>query len=94
MELYIHEVHPAVPRPPQELKGFDRLMLQCGEMQTELFTIRRRDLSFWDVATHAWRATPGMFEARIGSSSRDIRSVVKFKFTESPDASHGTEPGH
>jgi len=94
VELYIHEVHPAVPRPPQELKGFDRLMLQCGEMQTELFTIRRRDLSFWDVATHAWRATPGMFEARIGSSSRDIRSVVKFKFTESPDASHGTEPGH
>jgi beta-glucosidase len=42
------------------------------------FEIHRRDLSFWDVTTHGWRATPGKFEARIGASSRDLRAKATF----------------
>jgi beta-glucosidase len=81
-ELYIHEDKPVLARPPQELKGFDRIFLQPGETKVASFEIHRRDLSFWDVSTHAWHASPGKFEARIGSSSRDIRAKATFKLLD------------
>jgi beta-glucosidase len=81
-ELYIHEDRPVLPRPPQELKGFVRVFLQPGETKMASFEIHRRDLSYWDVSTHAWRATPGRFEARIGSSLRDIRAKASFALSD------------
>ncbi len=81
-ELYVHEAKPMVARPPQELKGFARVYLQPGETKLASFEIHRRDLSFWDVTTHGWRATPGTFEVRIGSSSRDIRAKADFKLQD------------
>jgi beta-glucosidase len=77
-EIYIHEDKPVLARPPQELKGFARVFLQPGETKMASFEIHRRDLSFWNVSTHGWRATPGKFEARIGASSRDIRAKATF----------------
>ena len=77
-ELYIHEDKPVLPRPPQELKGFAKVFLQPGETKMATFEIHRRDLSYWDVSTHGWRASPGRFEARIGASSRDIRAKATF----------------
>jgi len=80
VELYIHEDKPVLPRPPQELKGFARLFLQPGETKTASFSIRQRDLSFWDEKSQNWKATAGGFEARIGASSRDIRAITDFDF--------------
>ncbi len=79
VELYIHEDKPVLTRPSQELKGFAKLFLQPGETKIASFTIQWRDLSFWDEIGRSWKATPGKFEARIGSSSRDIRAVAEFK---------------
>jgi len=79
VELYLHESHPGVARPPQELKGIARVFLQLGETRVAYFAIQRRDLSYWDVDKHDWMAKPGMFEARIGASSRDIRATAQFK---------------
>jgi beta-glucosidase len=79
VQLYIHDAEASVPRPPQELKGFQKLLLQPGETKTASFTITRRDLSFWDVATHGWKAEPGQFEIRLGASSRDIRAKAVFE---------------
>ena len=76
VQLYMHEAKPAVPRPPQELKGFQKLFLKRGETQDATFTVNRADLSFWDVASHGWKANPGTFELRLGSSSRDIRTTA------------------
>jgi beta-glucosidase len=79
VQLYIADLKSSVPRPPQELKGFQKLFLKPGETKIATFTITRRDLSFWDVTTHAWKAEPGDFELRVGSSSRDIRAKAEFK---------------
>jgi beta-glucosidase len=81
VQLYIHEVSPTLPRPPQELKGFAKLTLQPGETKNANFSICQRDLAYWDEASRNWKATPGKFEVRIGSSSRDIRAVAKIDLT-------------
>jgi beta-glucosidase len=79
VQLYVHEDKPTVPRPPQELKGFQKVFLQPGETKTVQLTLTRRDFSFWDVATDSWKADAGTFEIRLGDSSRDLpeRAVVK-----------------
>ena len=47
--------------------------LKAGETKTVYFTLKERDLSFWDEKSSSWMVEPGKFEILIGASSRDIR---------------------
>ena len=60
-----------VDRPPQELKGFARVMLQPGETKPVTMTLDRRSFAHWDEATHAWAVVPGTYGLAVGRSSRD-----------------------
>lgn len=72
-ELYIHDLKPAIDRPVRELKGFARVALQPGETKTVEFTVRPRDLAYFDTPGHQWKANAGDYEIEVGASSRDIR---------------------
>ncbi len=73
VQLYVHDGHSKIDRPIHELKGFQRVELKPGEMKTVTFRLDRAALSYWNPATKAWQADPGMFEVQAGASSRDIR---------------------
>lgn len=73
VQLYVHQDKPAIPRPPQELKGFQRVTLKPGETKTVNFALDDSAFAYWNPATRAWPVEPGVYEIRIGSSSRDIR---------------------
>ena len=79
VQLYIADPESSVPRPPKELKGFQKVFLQPGESQTVSFTVTPRDLSFWDVESKGWKAEPGIFQARLGTSSRSIAQSLTFE---------------
>jgi beta-glucosidase len=79
-QLYIHDVKSSVARPIQELKGFEKITLEPGRTKVVTFDIRKADLSFYDVKGKSWKAEPGSFEIRIGSSSRDIRSRANLEY--------------
>ena len=79
VQLYLHDVQASVDRPPQELKGFRRVMLTPGQAQTVTFTIDQRAMSFYSVAKKSWVAEPGGFEVLVGASSRDIRLKGNFE---------------
>jgi beta-glucosidase len=64
--------------PPQQLKNFTKVFLKARESQSISFTITDQDLSIYDVATAAWKVVYGEFRIRIASSSRDMRSVLRF----------------
>lgn len=78
VQLYVAPCKPSVPRPPKELKGFQKVFLQPGEIKTLEFTVTPRDLSFWDAAANGWKAEPGSFEIQIGNSSRHITGKAGF----------------
>ena len=78
VQLYISEQNPVVPRPVKELKGFVKLDIAPGEQKTATFTITRDQLQFYDDKQQ-WTATPGKFEALIGSASDDIRAKAAFE---------------
>jgi beta-glucosidase len=79
VELYLHDLQASVDRPPQELKGFRRVMLTAGQAQTVSFTIDQRAMSFYSMAKKSWVAEPGGFEVLVGASSRDIRLKGNFE---------------
>ena len=82
VQLYIHDVKSALPRPQKELKGFYKVQLQPGETREVTFTIDREALSYYDDNQSKWVAEPGKFEAIVAASATDIRSTVPFRLEE------------
>lgn len=77
-QLYVHERHPALPRPEKELKGFQRVFLQPGETRTVSIPLPRSAFEYYDPARKAWTAQPDTFEILVGGSSRDLRLHANF----------------
>jgi beta-glucosidase len=73
VQLYVSDPVSRLPRPPQELKGFAKIFLQPGEIQSVNFILDTRAFAFYDPDLKDWVVEPGEFEIRVGASSRDIR---------------------
>ena len=70
-QLYISEDHPAVVRPPQELKGFARVQLEAGQTRHVVIPLDTRSFAWYDVGAKAWHADAGTFTVHISRSSAD-----------------------
>lgn len=68
----------AAKAPVRQLRGFQKVYLEPGEMQTLTFPIQRRDLSIWDSGNQGWKIEGGGFTAWLGRSSRDFTRSVNF----------------
>ncbi|MGE4489808.1 MAG: glycoside hydrolase family 3 N-terminal domain-containing protein [Kiritimatiellales bacterium] len=71
VQLYIRDVESSVVRRVKELKGFKKVWLEPGEMQTVSIEIGREGLSVWD-ASMTFTVEPGLIEIMCGSSSADV----------------------
>jgi beta-glucosidase len=67
-EVYVGELHPAVPRPARELKGFVRVNLRPGQTRRAKVELNGRSFSYFDTSAHEWRVDPGSFEIFVGNS--------------------------
>lgn len=70
VQLYIRDLVGSVTRPVKELKGFTKVMLKAGEVQTISFTVTREDLSFYN-REGVWGAEPGKFKVFVGTNSQN-----------------------
>jgi beta-glucosidase len=77
VQVYISDIACSVPRPPKELKAFQKVALSPGEKKRVEFTLTKEAFSFYDVKLEDWVAEPGDFEILAGSSSRDIKAKGK-----------------
>ena len=82
VQLYVHDKASTLARPPKELKGFQKVLLQPGASTVVTFVLDQRALSFYDPYRAQWVAEPGEFEVLVGSSSRDIRARGTFTLVE------------
>jgi beta-glucosidase len=68
-QLYIQI--PAEGQPLLQLRGFEKTNIPPGETRTVTFSIRRRDLSIWDVVAQKWKLILGaQYPIFVGASSR------------------------
>jgi beta-glucosidase len=68
VQLYAHPVTASVVQPVRLLKGFRRILLQPGEMQTVTFTIAARDLAYHNQQMQLV-AEPGRYQVWIAPDS-------------------------
>ena len=82
VQLYVRDLVGSVTRPVQELKGFEKVMLQPGESRTVRFTLEPEDLAFTrGDMSHGWE--PGEFRLWIApSSGAEASTPVTFTLTE------------
>ena len=78
-ELYVQPEHPAIDRPPRELKGFEKVYLVPGESKRVKINLDQRSFAYFDPARNEWRTDPGGYEIVIGASSRDLRIKQSFQ---------------
>jgi len=72
-QVYVTDKKCSVERPLKELKGFKRISLAPGETKKVELTLKPDAFKFWDESTKNWKLEPGVFNIKIGASSRDIR---------------------
>jgi beta-glucosidase len=71
-QVYVSDDHAKVPRPEEELKGFDKVELAPGETKHLSIDLNDRAFAFYDVAAKSWRIAPGTFNIGVGDSSASI----------------------
>ncbi|MGA2176149.1 MAG: glycoside hydrolase family 3 C-terminal domain-containing protein [Verrucomicrobiota bacterium] len=72
-QVYVHQLHPGLPRPLKELKGFSKVFLAPNEKQAVSIPLDESAFAYYDPDKGGWLAEKGDFEILVGSSSRDIR---------------------
>ena len=77
VQLYIRDLVGSSTRPVKELKGFQKIFLQPGEMKIVRFKIAPEMLRYYNYDLQLV-AEPGDFEVMIGTNSRDVKTA---KFT-------------
>ncbi len=82
VQLYVQDLVGSVTRPVQQLKGFEKILLQPGESRTVTFELHPDDLAFTRAdMTHGWE--PGEFRLWIApSSGAQASTPVSFTLTE------------
>ncbi|WP_159875379.1 beta-glucosidase family protein [Aquitalea denitrificans] len=84
VQLYIAPPPSPLARPPQALRGFDKLDIPAGSSRHAHFTLQREDFAYYDPAHGSWVVDSGPHEIRIAASSRDIRLQATVAVTAQP----------
>jgi len=71
VQLYV-KFPDSAGEPPLQLKGFQKVLLNPKDTKSVDFTLTDRDLSIWDVTTHAWRIVSGTYVVYVGTSSQNL----------------------
>ncbi len=79
VQLYVRRMQAQPGDAQQELRGFQRVHLAPGERRTVAFDLQAKDaLRQYDEVRAAYAVPGGSYEARVGSSSTDIRATGRF----------------
>lgn len=74
VQMYIQDVVGSISRPMKELKGFEKVTIEAGEMKKVNFSINRELLKFYNSDLE-FVAEPGDYEVFVGGNSMDVQQV-------------------
>ncbi|KAI9146985.1 putative beta-glucosidase D [Paramyrothecium foliicola] len=76
VQLYVAFPEEAA-QPPKVLRGFEKTApLAPGQSAEVVFSVRRRDISYWDTVAQKWAIASGKYMFSVGASSQDIRGLA------------------
>ncbi|KAL5047908.1 glycoside hydrolase family 3 C-terminal domain-containing protein [Aspergillus fruticulosus] len=66
-------------QPVRVLRGFEKMHVPVGKEVDVSFSLRRRDLSYWDVAAQKWAVAKATYKFSVGASYSDLRVATTLK---------------
>lgn len=72
VQLYLSFPEGIEDAPVRVLRGFEKVELRANKSEKIEFLLKRRDVSYWDVAAQQWRIPKGKFKLSVGFSSRKL----------------------
>ncbi len=82
VQCYVSDLECSVERPVKELKAFDKIYLEPGEVQTVELILPNRAFAFYDVERKAFVVEEGEFEIHVGGASNQIAQSAKIYLTK------------
>lgn len=76
VQLYASKSDSKITRAAQELKGFQKVLVQTGNSETVTIKIPVKELAYYNVESKKWTVESGNYTFKLGSSSRDIKKEV------------------
>ena len=86
VQLYLENTAAPVWMPKKELKGFQKVYLEPGSVETVTFTLGANELYYFDEALDRYEVALGSYALRVGANSVDLSDPVSF-------GDHGGYPG-
>ena len=78
VQLYTEKVNSAIDRPLQELKAFTKTRsLEPEAVDSLWLCIPVKELRYWDENKNDWTLEQGIYNVKVGASSRDIRQSAE-----------------
>jgi beta-glucosidase len=71
-QVYVSDTHAQVPRPAEELKGFEKVSLQPGQTRHVSIELDSRAFAYYDTTEKKWHIAPGAFAIQVGDSSESL----------------------
>lgn len=78
-QLYVGDTSAIVSRPPRELKGFSKVLLDPGEKKRISLPLDTRDFAYFDVISGSWRVEGGVYSLWLGLSATDLRAKTAIR---------------
>src|SRR6202167_5562381 len=72
VQLYVKHLQSKVVRPSEELKGFQRVMIQPNETKTVQIPLKASSLAYWDEKLRDFRVETEPVKVKVGNSSADL----------------------
>jgi beta-glucosidase len=86
VQVYVQHLGSSVERPLQELKAFKRVHIEPGWVEETKFTLKARDLAYWDAARHAWRVEKERIRILAGGSSDNLPLKSEVQITSAVES--------
>ncbi|MCR4673923.1 MAG: glycoside hydrolase family 3 C-terminal domain-containing protein [Lachnospiraceae bacterium] len=72
VQLYVASPESELDKPEKELKGFQKVFLEPGEIQEIIFNLTKEELAHYHTGLESFITEKGDYGIMVGSSSRDI----------------------
>ncbi len=77
VQVYATQKNPALPRPPKELKAFQKVFLQPGQTQQVTISVNTSDLACYDDRAGRWVLAADEYTLSVAASSADVRGAAR-----------------
>ncbi|WBL23127.1 glycoside hydrolase family 3 C-terminal domain-containing protein [Zunongwangia sp. HRR-M8] len=72
VQVYVSKIESAVERADKELKAFKKVEVSAGKKASVNIQLPVKELAYYDVSSKDWVVEPGIYNLKLGNSSRNI----------------------